>query len=57
MAKSNPNDSRVIQVNAGIIGPREPRLRSVRPKKISDYPGIPVAYLEVAKSYSHRHAT
>jgi Pyruvate/2-oxoacid:ferredoxin oxidoreductase delta subunit len=52
MAKSNPGDGRVIQVNAGIVGKREPQLRSVRPKKISDYPGVPAAYLEVAKLYS-----
>jgi hypothetical protein len=52
MAKSNPNDARVIQVNAGIVGTREPRLRSVRSKKISDYPGVPAPYLEVAKMYS-----
>ncbi len=53
MTKSNPNDGRVIQVNAGIVGPREPWLRSVRPKKISDYPGVPAPYLEVAKIYSN----
>jgi electron transport complex protein RnfB len=54
MTKSNPNDGRVIQVNAGIVGPRrpEPRLRSVRPKKLSDYPGVPAPYLDVAKTYS-----
>jgi hypothetical protein len=53
MTKSNPTDGRVIQVKAGIVGPREPRLRSVRPKKISDYPGVPAPYLEVAKIYSN----
>lgn len=35
MAKSNPNDGHVIQVKAGIVGTREPRLRSVRPQKRS----------------------
>jgi Pyruvate/2-oxoacid:ferredoxin oxidoreductase delta subunit len=37
----------------GIVGPRETRLKSVRPKKISDYPGVPAPYLDVAKMYSN----
>jgi electron transport complex protein RnfB len=52
MATSKPGAGRVIQIKDGIIGPREPRLRSVRPKKLSDYPGVPAPYLEVAKMYS-----
>jgi electron transport complex protein RnfB len=54
MAKHNPDDSRVIQVGEGIAdrGRSEPRLRSVKPRKIGDYPDVPAAYLEVAKSYS-----
>jgi len=50
---SKPSAGRVIQIKDGIVGPREPRLRSVRPKKISDYPGVPVPYLEAAKMYSN----
>ena len=53
MVTSNPGAGRVIQIKDGIVGPREPRLRSVRPKKISDYPGVPAPYLEVAKMYSN----
>ncbi len=52
MVASNPGVSRVIQIKDGIVGPKEPRLRSVRSQKINDYPDIPVAYLEVAKMYS-----
>jgi electron transport complex protein RnfB len=50
---SNPGAGRVIQIKDGIVGPREPRLKSVKPKKISDYPGVPAPYLEVAKMYSN----
>ena len=53
MVTSNPGAGRVIQIKDGIVGPREPRLRSVRPKKISDYPGVPAPYLEVARIYSN----
>jgi electron transport complex protein RnfB len=53
MVASNPGAGRVIQIKAGIVGPRAPRLRSVKPKKISDYPGVPAAYLDVAKVYSN----
>jgi len=50
---SNPNTGQVIQIKDGIVGPREPRLRSVKPKKLSDYSGVPAPYLEVAKMYSN----
>lgn len=53
MVQRHPSHGRVIQVNAGTAGPREPRLRSVRLKRISDYPAVPAAYLEVAKAYSN----
>jgi electron transport complex protein RnfB len=53
MFTSKPGASRVIQIKDGIVGPREPRLRSVQPRKISDYPGVPPPYLEVAKMYSN----
>jgi len=52
MVTRNPGHSRVIQIQDGIVGPREPRLRSVRPKKIGDYPGVPAPYLAVARMYS-----
>jgi electron transport complex protein RnfB len=53
MVTRTPGQSRVIQIQDGIVGPREPRLRSVRPKKISDYPGVPAPYLAVARMYSN----
>jgi electron transport complex protein RnfB len=53
MVASNPSAGRVIQIKDGVVGPREPRLKSVRPKKISDYPGVPAPYLDVAKMYSN----
>jgi len=53
MVASNPGAGRVIQIKDGIVGPREPRLKSVKPKRINDYPGVPAPYLEVAKMYSN----
>ena len=46
------NANRVIQVKAGVVGPREPRLKTIKIKKLSDYPEVPRVYLEVAKNYS-----
>lgn len=46
------NARRVIQVNQSIIGPSEPRRKTVRAKRLSDYPGVPAAYLGVAKRLS-----
>jgi Pyruvate/2-oxoacid:ferredoxin oxidoreductase delta subunit len=43
---------RVIQVNRGIIGPAAPRVPSVRPRKLSDYPHVPQAYLDMARKLS-----
>jgi len=53
MVTSNHGAGRVIQIKDGIIGPREPLLRSVKPKKLGDYPGVPAPYLEVARMYSN----
>jgi len=52
MSKTIIRDSCVVQVNDGIIGPVEPRKKSVIPRKIDDFPGVPNAYLEVARNYS-----
>ena len=47
-----PAARRVIQVNKSIIGPAEPRRKTVRAKRRSDYPSLPAAYLDVAKKLS-----
>jgi len=43
---------RVIEVNQHVIGPRAPRPRAVRPRKIEDYRGLPEVYLQVARKLS-----
>lgn len=43
---------RILEVNQHIIGPPEPKSKQVRPRKISDYPSVPAAYLDAAKAYS-----
>jgi Pyruvate/2-oxoacid:ferredoxin oxidoreductase delta subunit len=43
---------RVIQVQQNILGPREPRPKSVRVTKFSDYPAVPKVHLEVAQRLS-----
>ena len=52
MAK--PAGNRMIQINNGIIGPREPRRKTVKVKKTSDYPEVSKAHLEVAEIYADR---
>jgi Pyruvate/2-oxoacid:ferredoxin oxidoreductase delta subunit len=40
---------RVIEIQKNILGPREPKKRTVRERKIGDYPHVPRAILEVAE--------
>ena len=40
---------RIIQIQQNIIGPTTPRLKTVKARKISDFPSAPRVYLEVAK--------
>ena len=42
----------VIPVNRHIVGPDAPKMKTVRPRKIGDYPGVPRAYLDVAQKLS-----
>ena len=42
----------VIQVNKSLIEPTVPRLRNIKPRKISDYPHVPRVYLQVAQKLS-----
>lgn len=51
MEKSNTSNP-VVQIDEGIIHPRKPRPRTVVVKKIGDYPSVPGAYLEIARSYT-----
>ena len=48
----NTGGRRVIKVNQGIVGPVESRSKTVRPKKIGDFPGLPPAYAEVVRKLS-----
>ena len=43
---------RVIEINEHIIGPRPPRLKTVRPRKLSDYPHLRAEYRDVARRLS-----
>jgi hypothetical protein len=52
MVKKDSGDGRVITVKRAIPGSRELRLRSVRTKKISDYPDVSAPYLEEVKNYA-----
>jgi len=47
-----PRPRRVIEVNQHIIGPPPPRAKTVRARKVSDYPGVPKAYLDAARRLS-----
>jgi len=47
-----PNGRRVIEVGKTILGPAEPRPRTVRAKQVGDFPGVAPVYLEVARKLS-----
>jgi len=51
MAEQDPC-RQVIPVNRHIVGPGEPKLKTLRPRKVSDYPSVPKAYLDVAQKLS-----
>ena len=48
-AMETPSGRRVIEVQGRIVGPTEPRLKVVRPRKLSDYPHVPGVYRDVAR--------
>ena len=50
--KSYPN--RFVQNMGGVIGPVEPKPRTLVRKSIGDYPGVPQAYLDVAEIYASK---
>lgn len=43
---------RVIEVNKNIIGPVEPRRKTVQPRRVADYPHVAAAYRDVARKLS-----
>jgi Pyruvate/2-oxoacid:ferredoxin oxidoreductase delta subunit len=43
---------RVIEIHQHVIGPRPPKLKTVRPRRLSDYPHVPAVYREVARRLS-----
>jgi Pyruvate/2-oxoacid:ferredoxin oxidoreductase delta subunit len=46
----NPHSARrVVEVHHGVAGPVAPRPRSVRPKAVADFPGVPRVHLDVAR--------
>lgn len=46
------NSRRIIEINDHVIGPRPPRLKTLRPRKLGDYPHVPIAYRDVASRLS-----
>ncbi len=47
---SEPTHSRrVIQIGQRVIGPPEPRAKTIRPRRRSDYPAVAAAHLDVAE--------
>ena len=47
-----PSGRRVIEVQGRVVGPTEPRLKVLRPRKLSDYPHVPGVYHDVARQLS-----
>lgn len=48
----NKAGNRMIQINGGIIGPREPKGKNLKVKTIYDFPGVSKAHLDIAQVYS-----
>jgi electron transport complex protein RnfB len=46
------NGRRVIEINDHVVGPRPPRLKTLRLRKLSDYPHVPDVYRDVASRLS-----
>lgn len=49
---ANTAGNRMIQINGGIIGPREPKGKKVIAKDRNDYPGVSEAHLDIAEVFS-----
>ncbi len=44
------NSRRIVEINQHVIGPTTPKLKTVRPRRLSDYPHLPQAYRDVAQA-------
>ncbi|MBN1382487.1 MAG: hypothetical protein JXA41_12480, partial [Deltaproteobacteria bacterium] len=49
---TNKAGNRMIQIEGGIIGPREPRQKTLRIRTANDYPSVAKAHLDVAELYA-----
>ncbi|MBN1381203.1 MAG: 4Fe-4S binding protein [Deltaproteobacteria bacterium] len=49
---ADTHKNRLIQIDGGLIGPREPKRKIVKAKTREDYPEVPAAILDVAEVYS-----
>jgi Pyruvate/2-oxoacid:ferredoxin oxidoreductase delta subunit len=53
---SQPQQARrVVEVNQRVIGPPQPRLKTVRPRKLSDYAHVSAAHRDVAQCLARAH--
>lgn len=44
---------KILEVKHALVGPLEPRTRTVQARKPADYPHVPAAYLEIARRLSN----
>ncbi|MBN1663498.1 MAG: 4Fe-4S binding protein [Deltaproteobacteria bacterium] len=54
MATINKAGNRMIQIQGGVIGPAEPRKKTLKVRTVDDYPSVAKAHLEVAEIYADR---
>lgn len=54
MSEPASGNTRIIQINNGVIGPNPPKRISLKSKKKGAFPQISDVYLEVAKNYSSK---
>ncbi len=52
MSENKGASSRIIQIKDGVIGPVDPSIRTITPRRIGDYPKVPMVHLEIVKNYS-----
>jgi electron transport complex protein RnfB len=52
MVLQNKAGNRMIQIEGGVIGPREPRKKTLKVRTTKDYPDVAKVHLEVAEIYA-----